>query len=55
MRSQNYGDKQREAQRLKKEEELWKKRNPQPAPVSEKPAKPEKDKTKNDSTGRGSA
>jgi hypothetical protein len=29
MRSQSYGDKQREAQRRKKQEELWKKSNPE--------------------------
>jgi len=34
MRSQTYGDKQREAQRRKKQEELWKKSNPQGAPAS---------------------
>src|SRR5881296_113052 len=34
MRSQSYGDKQREAQRRKKQEELWKKSNPESAPTS---------------------
>jgi len=34
MRSQTYGDKQREAQRRKKQEELWKKSNPEGAPTS---------------------
>jgi hypothetical protein len=34
MRSQTYGDKQREAQRRKKQEELRKKSNPESAPPS---------------------
>jgi len=61
MPSQSYGDKQREAQRRKKEEELWKKSNPQGAPPSDAPAKAEKsdqapDKTKKkDSPRRRSA
>ena len=38
MRSQTYGDKQREAQRRKKQEESWKKSNPESAPTSEAPA-----------------
>jgi len=33
MRSQTYGDKQREAQRRKKQEELWKKSQPQGEPT----------------------
>jgi hypothetical protein len=33
MRSQTYGDKQQEAQRRKKKEELWKKANPEDAPA----------------------
>jgi hypothetical protein len=35
MRSQTYGDKQRDAQRRKKEEELWEKSNPEGAPTSD--------------------
>ena len=35
MRQQTYGDKQREAQRLKKQEELRKKSNPKGAPNAE--------------------
>ena len=34
MRSQTYRDKQQEAQRRKKKEELWKKANPEDAPAS---------------------
>ena len=61
MRSQTYGDKQREAQRRKKEEELRQKSNPQDAPTSEAPADAEKadrapNKTKKKGTpGRRSA
>jgi hypothetical protein len=35
MRSQTYGDKQRDAQQRKKQEELRKKLNPEGAPTSE--------------------
>jgi hypothetical protein len=42
MRSQTYGDKQREAQLRKKQEELWKKSNPEGAPTSETSAKADK-------------
>jgi hypothetical protein len=38
MRSQSYGDKQREAQRRKKQEELWKKSNPASVPSAGTPA-----------------
>ena len=34
MRSQSYGDKQREAQRRKKQEELWKKSKPAGSPAA---------------------
>jgi hypothetical protein len=61
MRSQTYGDKQREKQRRKKEEELLKKSNPQDAPTSETPTTadtsekaPDKP-AKKDSPGRRSA
>ena len=37
MRSKTYGDKQREAQRQKKQDEVWKKANPEPAPAPESP------------------
>jgi hypothetical protein len=37
MRSQTYGDKQREAQQRKKQEDLQKKSNPQGAPAAETP------------------
>jgi hypothetical protein len=37
MRSKTYGDKQREAQRQKKQDEEWKKANPEPAPAVERP------------------
>jgi hypothetical protein len=42
MRSQTYGDKQREAQLRKKQEELWKKSNPEDAQTANTPAKTEK-------------
>jgi len=42
MRSQTYGDKQRDAQRRKKQEELWEKSNPENSPTSEAPANAEK-------------
>jgi len=41
MRSQSYGDKQREAQRRKKQEELWKKSNPEGVPPAGVPANAE--------------
>jgi hypothetical protein len=37
MRAQTYGDRQREAQKRKKQEELWEKSNPENAPTSEAP------------------
>jgi len=60
MRSQTYGDKQREAQLRKKHEELWKKSNPEAAPTSETPAKADKanrapNKTKKKDTTERSA
>jgi hypothetical protein len=61
MRSETYGDKQREAQRHKKKEELWEKSNPESAPTSEAPANADKsdhtpNKTKKkDTPGRRSA
>jgi hypothetical protein len=61
MRSQTYGDKQREAQRRKKQEELWEKSNPESAPTSEAPTNTGEsdhtpDKTKKKETpGRRSA
>jgi hypothetical protein len=63
MRSQTYGDKQRDAQRRKKQEELLKKSKPEGAPVSETPANadkpdaaPNNTKTKkNEKPGRRSA
>ncbi|PYS28807.1 MAG: hypothetical protein DMG11_11320 [Acidobacteria bacterium] len=42
MRSQTYGDKQREAQQRKKQEELQKKSNPEGAPAAETPANVDK-------------
>jgi len=42
MRSQTYGDKQREAQLRKKQEELWKKSSAEVAPTSKTPAKADK-------------
>jgi len=61
MRSQTYGDKQREAQRRKKQEESWIKSNPESAPTSEAPGNagksdhtPSKTKKK-DKLGRRSA
>jgi hypothetical protein len=35
MRSQTYGDKQREAQRRKKQLQVWEKSNPEGVPTSE--------------------
>jgi hypothetical protein len=61
MRSQTYGDKQREAQRRKKQEELWKKSNPEGVPTSETPANSDKSDpapnttNKKDTPGRRSA
>jgi hypothetical protein len=61
MRSQSYGDKQREAQQRKKQEELQKKSNPEGTATPEPPAKADKsdrmpNKTKkNDTPGRRSA
>jgi hypothetical protein len=61
MRSQTYGDKQREAQRRKKQEELWKKSNAEGAPAPEAPTNTDKsDQTPNktkkkDTPGRRSA
>jgi hypothetical protein len=61
MRSQTYGDKQREAQRRKKQEGLLEKSNPESAPTSEGPANADKsdhttNKTKKkDTPGRRSA
>jgi hypothetical protein len=43
MRSKTYGDKQREAQRQKKQDEAWKKANPEPARAAERPI-PDADK-----------
>ena len=37
MRSKSYGDKQREAQRLKNQEKLWKKAHPEEAQASGTP------------------
>ena len=48
MRSQTYGDKQREAQRRKKQEELWEKSNLEGTPTSEAPTNADKaDQTPN--------
>ena len=61
MRSQSYGDKQREAQRRKKQEELWKKSNPERALTPEVPTNPDNsDQTPNkakkeDTPGKRSA
>jgi hypothetical protein len=55
MRSQTYGDKQRDAQQRKKQEELRKKLNPEGAPTSEIPTnldKSEPNKTKKKDTPR---
>jgi hypothetical protein len=46
MRSQTYGDKQREAQKRKKQEELWKKSNPEGSPTETPAADAEKPKKK---------
>jgi hypothetical protein len=42
MRNQSYSDKQREAQKRKKQEELWAKAHPQGSPATEIP-KPDVD------------
>jgi hypothetical protein len=64
MRSQSYGDKQREAQQRKKQKELWEKSNPEGTPASEAPTNADKpDQTPNktnktkkkDTPGRRSA
>ena len=61
MRSQTYSDKQREAQRRKKQEELWKKSSAEGVPASEAPTNADKsDQTPNktkkkDTPGRRSA
>jgi hypothetical protein len=61
MRSQTYGDKQREAQRRKKQEELWEKSNLESTPTSEATTNADKsDQTQNkrkkkDTPGRRSA
>jgi hypothetical protein len=61
MRSETYGDKQREAQRRKKQEELWEKSNAEGVPTSEAPTNADKsDQTPNktkkkDTPGRRSA
>jgi hypothetical protein len=61
MRSQTYGDKQREAQRRKKQKELWEKSHPERTPTSEAPTNEDKlDQTpsktkKKDTPGRRSA
>jgi hypothetical protein len=48
MRQQTYGDKQREAQQRKKQEELWKKSHPNEAPAAGNSTNPEKsDQTQN--------
>jgi len=48
MRSQTYGNKQREAQQRKKQEELWKKSNSEGAPTPEAPTNADKsDQTPN--------
>jgi len=49
MRSQTYGDKQREAQQRKKQEELRKKANPEEASTPETPVNPSKTKKKDTS------
>jgi hypothetical protein len=60
MRSQTYGDKQREAQLRKKQEELWKKSSAEGAPTSKTPARVDKsnqvpDKTEKKDTPERSA
>jgi len=61
MRSETYGDKQREAQRRKKQEELARKSNKDGAPATESPTDADKSdpvqtKVKKDNTpGRRSA
>jgi hypothetical protein len=61
MRSQTYGDKQREAQQRKKQEELRKKLNPETAETPESGTDATQDQDKNKakkkapSPGRGSA
>jgi len=61
MRSQTYGDKQREAQRRKKQEELWEKSKRESPPTSVAPTNADKsDQTPNktkkkDTPGRRSA
>jgi hypothetical protein len=47
MRSQTYGDKQREAQRRKKQEEKWKKSNPEVPPSGTPTNAEESDQTPN--------
>jgi len=54
MRSQTYGDKQREAQRRKKQEELWEKSNPDNTPTPEPPTNADKsDQTPNKTKKKG--
>jgi hypothetical protein len=61
MRSQTYGDKQRDAQQRKKQEELWKKSHPEGEAASESSANPDKPNeerkksTKKETPGRRSA
>jgi hypothetical protein len=60
MRSQSYGDKQREAQRRQKQKELWEKSNPEGTPTSDAQVNADKsdqapNKTKKDTHHRRSA
>jgi hypothetical protein len=55
MRSQTYGDKQREAQRRKKQEELLKRSNPEGAPASQTSADADKREQAPDKTGKADA
>jgi len=52
MRSQTFGDKQREAQRLKKEEEEWKKAHPEAPPAATSPTKDAENKKPTSERGR---
>ena len=55
MRSQSYGDKQREAQKRKKLEEAWKKANPESSPASEPATNEDKSDQPTDTTKKKNA
>jgi hypothetical protein len=54
MRSKTYGDKQREAQQRKKQQELWRKKHPEAAPTTDTPAADaDQTETSNDAKKQG--